>query len=64
MGEILILQSTADGLRTNLSERTFGCITSCVDTIITVTEEEIALACLDVFERLKLVCVCVCVWRA
>ncbi|MCH8907808.1 MAG: pyridoxal-phosphate dependent enzyme [Candidatus Heimdallarchaeota archaeon] len=45
----------ADGLRTLLSERTFGYIRDNVDEIITVTEEQIKSAMKFYWERMKLV---------
>jgi len=43
----------ADGLRTQLSERTFDIIRDLVHDIVTVTEEEIAAAMRVVWERMK-----------
>ncbi|MFC1499467.1 pyridoxal-phosphate dependent enzyme [Candidatus Zixiibacteriota bacterium] len=43
----------ADGLRTQLSERTFDIIRDLVHDIVTVTEEEIATAMRTVWERMK-----------
>ncbi len=57
-GKIEIITSTdtiADGLRTMLSEKTFGVISQYVDNIITVTEEEIVDAMKFVWERMKLI---------
>ena len=55
----LILKGTpntiADGLRTYLSELTFGYISKYVDDIITVSEQEIIKAMKFLFERLKIV---------
>ena len=45
----------ADGLRTMLSEKTFGIIKKYVDDIITVTEEEIITAMRTVWERMKII---------
>ncbi len=45
----------ADGLRTGLSERTFGIISSHVEQIATVTEEEIVEAMRFIWTRVKLV---------
>jgi threonine dehydratase len=49
------IDTIADGLRTSLSERTFGYIINNVDQIITVTEEEIIDAMRFLWERLKIV---------
>lgn len=49
------INSIADGLLTNLSERTFSIITSNVDQIITVSEKEILNAMRFIWERMKLV---------
>lgn len=57
-GKILVNASTdsiADGLLTNLCERTFAIIREYVDRIITVTEEEIIQAMRFIWERMKLV---------
>ena len=55
----LILEGTpntiADGLRTYLSELTFGYISKYVDNIITVSEQEIIEAMKFLFERMKIV---------
>jgi len=45
----------AEGLRTNLSERTFEIIRKNVDAIVTVSEEEIIAAMRYLWERMKLV---------
>ncbi len=45
----------ADGLRTNLCERTFNIIRQNVDQIVTVTEQEILHAMRFLWERMKLV---------
>ncbi len=47
--------TVADGLRTNLSERTFGIISSHVADIFTVSEDEILSALRLVWERMKIV---------
>jgi threonine dehydratase len=44
----------ADGLRANLSERTFGIIRQHVDRVITVSEKEILDATFLLWERTKL----------
>jgi len=49
------VNTIADGLRTCLSERTFGIIRENVDRIITVSEEEIIGAMRLLWERTKLV---------
>ncbi len=49
------INSIADGLLTNLSERTFNIIRKNVDKIITVSEEEILKAMRFIWERMKLV---------
>jgi threonine dehydratase len=52
------VQSTdtvADGLRTSLSELTFGCIQQHVDKIVTVTEDEIIEAMRFIWERMKII---------
>lgn len=49
------INSIADGLLTNLSERTFNIIKQNVDRIITVSEEEIVKAMRFLWERMKLV---------
>lgn len=48
-------ETVADGLRTMLSEKTFGIIKQYVHDIITVTEEEIVLAMRTVWERMKII---------
>jgi len=45
----------ADGLRTNLSERTFGYIRKYVDGIYTVSESEIVEAMKFLWERMKII---------
>jgi threonine dehydratase len=45
----------ADGLRTNLSGRTFEIIRKYVSDIVTVSEEEIELAMRTVWERMKII---------
>ncbi|TXT57128.1 MAG: catabolic threonine dehydratase, PLP-dependent [Promethearchaeota archaeon] len=47
--------SIADGLLTNLSERTFSIIKKYVDRIITISEEQILFAMKFIWERMKLV---------
>ena len=47
--------TVADGLRTYLSELTFGYISHYVDNIITVSEQEIINATKFLFERMKIV---------
>lgn len=57
-GERHPVQSTdtvADGLRTSLSELTFGCIQKHVDDVVTVTEEEIIDAMRFIWERMKII---------
>ncbi|MCI0471216.1 MAG: pyridoxal-phosphate dependent enzyme [Candidatus Aminicenantes bacterium] len=57
-GKILVNASTdsiADGLLTNLCERTFEIIKANVERIITVSEEEIIQAMWFIWERMKLV---------
>jgi threonine dehydratase len=49
------IDTIADGLRTSLSERTFGYIKKYVDSIITVSEQEIIYAMRFLWERLKIV---------
>jgi threonine dehydratase len=49
------INSIADGLLTNLSDKTFGIIKEYVDDIITVTEQEIAQAMRLIWERMKIV---------
>ncbi len=49
------IDTIADGLRTNLSEKTFDIISRQVDQIFTVTEEEIIQAMRLIWERMKLV---------
>lgn len=48
-------KTIADGAMTTLSEQTLKNIREHVDCIITVTEDEIALAMRNIFERMKLV---------
>jgi threonine dehydratase len=48
-------KTIADGLRTMLSDKTFGIIKKYVDDIITVTEEEIITAMRTVWERMKII---------
>lgn len=48
-------KTIADGLRTMLSDKTFGIIKKYVDDIITVTEEEIITALRTVWERVKII---------
>ncbi len=47
-------RTIADGLRTALSERTFRAISTHVEDIVTVTEDEIVRAMRDVWERAKI----------
>jgi threonine dehydratase len=58
-GEIITNDGTphtiADGLRTNLCERTFSIIRENVDRIILVTEQQIVEAMRFLWERMKLV---------
>ncbi len=49
------IQSIADGLLTNLCDRTFNIIRQYVDRIVTVSEEEILQAMRFLWERMKLV---------
>lgn len=49
------INSIADGLLTNLSERTFNIIKNYIDDIITVSEQEIVDAMRFLWERMKLV---------
>lgn len=49
------INTIADGLRTNLSDKTFGIIKDNVDDIFTVTEMAIREAMLLVYERMKIV---------
>ncbi len=49
------IDTIADGLRTNLSERTFNYIRENVDDIITVSDYEILQAMLFYWERMKIV---------
>ncbi len=49
------INSIADGLLTNLSERTFNIIQKNVDQIITISEQEILSAMRFIWERMKLV---------
>lgn len=48
-------RSIADGLLTNLSEKTFEIITKYVDEIITVSEQEIVRAMRLIWERMKII---------
>lgn len=48
-------KSIADGLLTNLSDRTFEIITKYVDDIITISEEEIIEAMRLIWERMKII---------
>ncbi|MGB3546267.1 MAG: pyridoxal-phosphate dependent enzyme [Saprospiraceae bacterium] len=48
-------RTVADGLRTNLSERTLGIIREHVAEILTVSEEEIVAAMRLIWERMKIV---------
>ncbi|MFC1628150.1 pyridoxal-phosphate dependent enzyme [Gemmatimonadota bacterium] len=45
----------ADGLRTQLSDRTFDIISDLISDIVTVTEEEIIAAMRTVWERMKII---------
>ena len=57
-GKIMPLDSSdtiADGLRTMLSEKTFGILSKHVHDVITVTEEEIVHAMKTVWERMKII---------
>ncbi len=49
------INTIADGLRTNLSEKTFGIIKEYVDDIFTVSEEAIIEAMMLIYERMKIV---------
>jgi len=49
------IDTIADGLRTNLSERTFGIIQEKVDKIFTVSEEAIIKAMRLTWERMKII---------
>jgi len=49
------INTIADGLRTNLSEKTFGIIHTHLDDIFTVTEEAIMEAMSLIYERMKIV---------
>jgi threonine dehydratase len=49
------INTIADGLRTNLSEKTFGIIHAHLDDIFTVTEEAIMEAMMLIYERMKIV---------
>jgi threonine dehydratase len=49
------VETIADGLRTNLSDRTFGIISRHVAQIVTVTDQEILDAMRFLWERLKIV---------
>jgi threonine dehydratase len=48
-------QTIADGLRTRLSEKTFGIIREHVHDVVTVSEEEIVEAMRAVWERMKII---------
>ncbi len=48
-------QTIADGLRTRLSEKTFGIIREHVHDVVTVSEEEIVEAMRTVWERMKII---------
>jgi threonine dehydratase len=48
-------ETVADGLRTNLSEKTFGIIQKRVPKILLVSEEEIVVAMRHIWERMKIV---------
>jgi threonine dehydratase len=48
-------RTIADGLRTQLSEKTFGIIRERVSDVVTVSEEEIVAAMRTVWERMKIV---------
>lgn len=50
-----IVDTIADGLRTNLSDRTFSILREHLQEIITVTDEEIGSALRLIYERLKIV---------
>ncbi len=57
-GKLLSNTSTntvADGLRTNLGEKTFDILSKHLDDIITVTEEEIIQAMRLIWERMKII---------
>lgn len=47
--------SIADGLRTGVGVKNFEIINKLVDDIILVSEEEIVLAMIEIFERMKIV---------
>ncbi len=49
------VDTIADGLRTNLSDRTFSILSNHLEEIVTVTDAEIGAAMRLVFERLKIV---------
>ncbi len=49
------IDTIADGLRTNLGDKTFGIINKHVDRIIRVTEEEIIAAMRLIWERMKII---------
>lgn len=49
------IDTIADGLRTNLSEKTFGIIKEHVDKIFTVSDEEIIAAMRLTWERMKII---------
>ena len=48
-------QTIADGLRTRLSEKTFGIIREHVHDVVTVSEEEIVEAMRTIWERMKII---------
>ncbi|MCK4771675.1 MAG: pyridoxal-phosphate dependent enzyme, partial [Candidatus Latescibacteria bacterium] len=47
--------TVADGLRTQLSDKTFDIIRNFVDDIVLVTEEEIVEAMRTIWERMKII---------
>ena len=49
------IDTIADGLRTNLSDKTFGIIKDKVDKIFTVSEEAIVIAMRLTWERMKII---------
>jgi threonine dehydratase len=49
------INTIADGLRTNLGEKTFAIISQYVDQIFTVSEEEIIQAMRLIWERMKII---------
>mgnify|MGYP006267332909 CR=1 FL=1 len=49
------IDTIADGLRTNLGEKTFGIIKEHLDDILTVTEESIVMAMRLIWERMKII---------